>query len=133
MKLQGWDESLATGNSRIDEQHQFLFGLVAEMSLLREEPREHSYVPLLVTTVASYAAVHFQEEEEIMEQSGFPLREAHQVEHQALTGWLAGFPSEYEAGRASLKDVVSHMQSWIETHIRQSDTLWVEHLKSLKA
>ena len=114
-------EALLTGVARIDDQHRFLFSLVEDMAREPDGPGRERLVPLRVATIASYAVVHFREEEGLMEAAAYPELEAHRQEHQALVRWLEEFQSRHQAGRAAFPDLVRRMQAWLSEHIQTCD------------
>ncbi len=124
-------DALLTGHERIDDQHRFLFALVADMA--REGVGGEKLVALRTSTIASYAAVHFLEEEALMGASGYPDIEAHRQEHAALARWIEDFQAAHKAGRASFKDLLQRMQAWLTDHIQSCDARFVAFLRQDRA
>jgi hemerythrin len=114
-------EALLTGVVNIDEQHRFLFSLVADMAREPDGPGWERLMLLRLATIGSYAVVHFREEEGLMEACAYPELDAHRQEHQTLVRWLEEFQAEHQAGRAAFPDLVRRMQAWLAEHIQTCD------------
>ena len=80
-----WRESYASGNEIIDHEHQQLFAQTNALlrTLFNEKPDPallHEQLNRLLQSVAS----HFASEEQILEELGYPDREAHRLKHLGL-------------------------------------------------
>ncbi|MDP2830318.1 MAG: hemerythrin family protein [Sulfuricellaceae bacterium] len=80
-----WDTTRhTTGFEEIDRQHQALVERVNQFSQAVEQHADFSESLRLMNEILSYAKQHFDYEEDLMRDSGFPGAERHTSEHDAL-------------------------------------------------
>ena len=128
-----WTPDLSVGDESIDDDHQALFKLVAELD---SSDRSHDYINSIIDRLKRYTQGHFQREEQYMQQMGFPGMEEHLQEHALFVEWLetirsmyARFPqSPYVVGDA----VNSYLQRWLRDHILEEDMRYRDYVVSKK-
>jgi hemerythrin-like metal-binding protein len=119
---EGWDDSLTTGNDLIDNQHRSLFEMILKLD--RRMVREEFGLGVLdaLQGMKAYAASHFEAEEGLMREAGWPGLDAHRSLHAefmqkaALFGHDALADSEWTA-----LDVLRFLLKWLRAHISVQD------------
>ncbi|MFZ5426987.1 MAG: bacteriohemerythrin [Thermodesulfobacteriota bacterium] len=122
-----WSPSLATGNPGIDEQHRELVRMIRELHGRMEAGEHRQGVLDALQGMLAYAATHFEEEEELMEEAGWDGLDAHEGMHAEFL-WKAG---DFEAqvredfARAS-REMLEYLLGWLVTHIQVEDRRFFE-------
>lgn len=126
------EERYRTGLLEIDQQHAGLFALHEELrsSLTAQHPPHH--VIELMAQLYQQIRVHFETEEELMDELGFPGAKTHRAQHAGLTQRLRGIILEYRlSGDAITQDIISFLQDLIVTHIVREDLEIARHAGTL--
>jgi hemerythrin len=116
MKNIEWDDSLLIGNDLIDIQHKRLIGLI---SAIPEEKSPGDELALEEAIV--YAETHFADEEELLEQIGYPSTSEHVDMHEKMTAILESYKRDYDEGKTDLSAFKQFMYDWIKDHIMLED------------
>ncbi len=111
-----WDQSLAIGNEKIDQQHQYLINLISAIP----ESATDSDSDVLNEAI-SYAGTHLADEEKLMEETGFPLLAEHKRSHKKLVHLLLSYKKQYEDGDTDLYSFKQFMFRWVRDHIVEED------------
>ena len=82
-------------------------------------------VPIL-TSFTEYTEIHFQREEELQKEAGFPLCEEHKKEHQALVETFNGLKLKaLQATEDNVTDIAveigTFLKEWVSKHMVESD------------
>lgn len=127
-----FDDTLKTGDARVDEQHRMLVETFNELQDASLDSLGAEVVAPLLHQLHDYTIQHFTAEQELMARSRFPAAEMleHVEEHRVLTDRVRQLITEYSAGGfESVLPLASLLQDWLAQHIRQSDRRVVEHLR----
>jgi hemerythrin len=118
-----WSEALAIGVDVIDQQHRELFRRAHELIEALKAGRR-SEVGQLVEYLGEYAHTHFQSEETLMRQVGYPGLEAHRERHEEFRRQLAEHVADYERkGATALVTLTLHnwLSDWLRQHVSTAD------------
>jgi hemerythrin len=119
-----WTPDLEIGEPGVDHQHREIFrraGILAG-ALTQGQGREE--VGRLVEYVAAYTYGHFQDEEFLMEELGYPHLAAHRQLHGAFLAEMQERRSAFQREGASSALAISfHLRvcGWLREHIAASD------------
>lgn len=116
--------ALLVGVAEIDRQHDELFR--RQNDLLRSLTSEEGQfeVARAITLLLSYATHHFEAEEELMRQAGFPALDAHREEHRRFLGAVAGCKAQLIASKQTDGDLLqmeTQLAGWLVSHITTAD------------
>lgn len=121
-----FDESLYTGDERIDSQHK---ELIARVNKLIESCTEGNGKLTAVKTLdflMDYTDYHFAEEEALQEKAGYPKLDAHRKLHEEFRRSVDELREmlEEEEGptEAFVAAVNKNIGDWLVNHIRKCDT-----------
>jgi two-component system chemotaxis response regulator CheY len=123
-----WDESLALGNEKIDNDHKYLINLVNTISLAMECNVSHDDLLTQISPLETQCKIHFQREEDIMVKIKFPSLNSHRSEHHGLLNHLRNLYEDVQS-KASMEDckksipLVELLGSWIIRDIKNQDGL----------
>ena len=114
-----WTSALAVGVPQLDEQHQELFRR-AERAILALRAGDRAEVLPLLVYLDEYVAHHFEAEERLMRELGYPGREAHAAAHQAFRADFAAVLRDYRrSGPTALVALTVHnwLSDWLRKHV----------------
>ncbi|WP_243364368.1 bacteriohemerythrin [Fundidesulfovibrio terrae] len=118
----GWDPSLDLGVPEIDEQHRALFTMIVELDERITRDEFGQGVLDALQGMVAYAATHFEEEENLMLQAGWPGVDAHRSMHADFMQKTSLFKGEalIDSEWTSL-DVLRYLLKWLVKHIKLED------------
>lgn len=126
-----WSPNLAVGNPDIDEQHQMLIGMIRELVEQIDAGAHRQGVMDALQGMLAYAATHFEDEEEIMEEAGFEGLERHEGLHAEFM-WKAGdFGTQIQDDYAKAsREVLYFLLTWLVEHIQVEDRAFFNSLSA---
>jgi len=130
-----WDESLALGNTEIDEQHREIFSRFDSLSLACREGHGEESLKSVFMFLDEYVVRHFAAEEALMERSNYPGLLEQREQHVAFRRTLADMHARNldDAARHKLSlDVDRMLIQWFVNHIRNLDAKLVAFVTGLK-
>ena len=128
-----WDPSLAIGIPEIDEQHRSLFEQATRFDAAVRSGLKGKEIQGLFSFLAGYANEHFEAEERIMREAGYPRLASHVLEHAEFRRRLATLLPHWESegdSTALLMAVSGFLMRWLREHIAASDRAIGDHLRS---
>ncbi|MBP2227105.1 methyl-accepting chemotaxis protein [Azospirillum agricola] len=123
-----WTDALAVGDEGIDTDHMILIALLNEAAAHTRDRADRATLAAAVGRLLAYTVLHFEQEERLMESSGYPDLAAHKAEHDALRERTAGLKRRLEAGEAVGDDLLALVRDWLFEHIQHSDERIGRHL-----
>ena len=131
-----WAPDLSVGVESIDAQHR---ELMARANALLEasqlgQGRQAALDTLLF--LSDYVAQHFEDEERLMEEEGFPGLELHRAEHARFRVTLRSLVHRFSttgADRALGSAVEQEVCAWIQGHVLATDRELGRHVRSRRA
>jgi len=131
MPLISWKEVYETGIVALDKEHQ---ELVRQINLLCDAIRDKRGDELLdetLTALVDYTEEHFQHEEKLMQEYGFPGLAAHQQIHQQLRDTVREMKQKHAAGTEGLaQELYKFLRGWLIGHIVEVDKQYGAFLES---
>jgi len=125
-----WNDSFNIQVEVIDEQHRRLVELMNRLIAFQEEETTDKDVAEVLGAMTNYLGYHFDTEEQLMIDHGYPEIESHREEHQAFVTQTAYFIATYREGGASLKkDILLFLKEWLVEHIVKTDGAFGDYLK----
>lgn len=122
-----WTDTLATGVEEIDSQHHYLLHAINQA---REELLEANALDRLepiTRELLAYALFHFETEETLMEEYGYPAAEAadaerHCREHRDFSASVLKFREALNREEeVSVEALLQFLEHWLIEHIMQTD------------
>lgn len=84
MTLLTWNHACTVGVRAMDDQHGILMDVMNELRLAMVRGRGRAEVSQLLSRLIEFTRMHFWNEEQLMEQTGFPSLREHRAEHERL-------------------------------------------------
>lgn len=119
-----WTEDLATGVSRIDDQHKELFRRINILFDACNQGRGKGEIEGVVKFLEDYLETHFSEEEKYMKQCSFPAYSRHKARHFEFIEKFSGIKKKLHSEGPGLLVVLTINQlliDWLREHIRKLD------------
>lgn len=122
MAFLSWRRDYEVGVAQIDAEHRGLFDLVNEFHDARARGDAARETAKVLNRLVAYAEEHFQHEEKLMSDSGYPRLEAHRALHSDLVSSVFAINErlEADAGRAST-EILPFLRNWLVEHIVKND------------
>ncbi len=134
--LLAWDPSLSIGVPEIDDQHRSLFDQAARFDAAVRAGLQGREIRELFDFLARYAQEHFEAEERLMQEAGYPRLASHVLEHAEFRRRLATLLPHWESegdSSALLMAVSGFLMRWLREHIAASDRAVGEFLRTRPA
>jgi hemerythrin len=137
VKVIQWGEQFVVDGGVIDQDHKTLFGLINEFN--QNIPRFESFdqmVPVL-TALKKYTQTHFQREEKLQRLAGYPFRQDHKNEHDAM---IEEFDDLVRKAKQADEDTVtdaavelgSFLRRWLTGHVIENDLPLKAYVKRMR-
>jgi hemerythrin-like metal-binding protein len=113
---------LSVGVDEIDIQHMQLVQLINGLhdNILAGEAVET--MEKVLDRVIDYTAFHFETEEKLMNQHGYPASDVHIEEHRKLVSTALKLQKIFRSGAGAFTmETISFLQDWLQYHIEQSN------------
>ncbi|MDF2501736.1 MAG: hemerythrin-like metal-binding protein [Anaerosporomusa subterranea] len=128
-----WTEQYATSVPEMDEHHQHLFSLLNELHekvlACQTLEEEQELARVLLAELAEYASYHFVAEERLMQECGFPGREAHCREHNLFRERVAAMTETFATNSVAMSfDTFRLLYDWIAEHVLVRDAEYVPYV-----
>lgn len=128
MALITWNESLSVGVDMIDTDHKVLIDQINMLGDAVVDGQDHVMTASVLNVLIDYTAYHFAREQQLMEQTGYPVADDHLREHRLLVKKCREIQAGYQAGTTLGKDVLNFLKVWLTQHILKSDKALGEYL-----
>lgn len=124
-----WSSELSVNVPSIDEQHKKLVNMINALNYAIEDGLTDDALQRIFDGLLLYTNKHFEYEEGLLTQAGFPATEAHQAEHEALRESVKSLKERLASGEMVLgAEVMDFLQAWLVHHIMGSDRAYSKHL-----
>ncbi|MEN6632842.1 MAG: bacteriohemerythrin [Candidatus Polarisedimenticolia bacterium] len=129
MPLITWTDELSVGVRQCDEEHKQLVAMINRLHAAMLEGKGKDVVGPVLRGLVLYVAVHFRNEERLLQTYGYPSLPAHQAEHRKLTAQVAAEQERFEKGQVALAvGLMDFLRDWLVKHIQGSDRLYGAYL-----
>ncbi len=124
-----WTDDLSVGDQHIDEQHQILIDTINQLAGA-EVASDRAMVHMIIDELVSYATFHFEYEEKLMEECGYPDIEAHRKIHQGFVRWISSVREEFIYRRRTQfgERILNYLRHWLRDHILGEDQCYRPYL-----
>jgi hemerythrin-like metal-binding protein len=126
-----FSEDLKLGVDSIDKQHGKLVDLINTLIEMEARPSDANSEAQALEDLADYIDKHFQYEEAIMKEVGYPDFDAHRAMHVAFVRKVMEFNKQHRQGDANLGvDILLFLSKWLIDHIKGEDPRYVEKFRA---
>ena len=122
MALLSWNDQYLIGQPTIDDEHKTLFRLINDFHTHWSENRDRKDIARVLNQLIQYGELHFQDEERIMAQEGYPELESHRRIHEKLIIEIFKLNEELaDQSRLLERDITKFLKQWLVDHIVHND------------
>ena len=131
MALLEWKDEFSVSVSALDAQHKKLFTALNELYDAMRDGIGSQVAPGIIKKLVAYAREHFECEEKLMLQVGYPEYNSHKAEHEKFAAETEKLIQQVEAGMtANSVKLLDFLQKWLQTHILTIDKRYTSHLQA---
>ena len=120
-----WSERYATGEDKIDRQHETLFGCINQLEeMVAQDEISDAKVKELLQFLENYTRIHFAYEEMCMFRLKCPVHEVNIDAHDKFTKAIEDFTARFAREGASkrlLQEMYDAASKWLVNHICKID------------
>jgi hemerythrin len=127
-----WSDDFKVGNRDIDIEHWGLFALVNDLADKVHLGAGDSSIAVTIDALVGYVDAHFEREEELMKECGYPDFDDHLEAHHRLRGSVEYFHNYYRdtPEKFPYEDFLEFLKEWLTRHIMKVDMAYVPYLKN---
>jgi len=130
-----WDDSYSIGVDKVDNQHKELFKRLNDLILANKSDKGRDEVKKILGFLADYTVKHFEDEEELQRESGYPDYELHKEIHDNFVQDVVELKEKLEAGRvdaATMMKFNKKVTKWLINHVKGIDQEVGKHINKNK-
>ena len=126
-----WKEEYSVGVEKIDRQHRHLFEIINKLIDRSGSSGDSGQVRETLTEMLNYAKEHFTDEEELMQEYGYPEIESHKEHHIYFFKTTAELSINALNNQSMVsREIVEFLKLWWTLHILKVDMKYKEFFKS---
>ena len=126
-----WNSRYAVHIDEVDRQHQKLIELINTLYDAMSVGKGKDVLGPVLAELADYTTYHFDTEERLFREYGYPGHEQHKKEHEVLTAKTKTLKQAFDTGNKKLSiDVMLFLSSWLNDHILEEDKKYATFLIS---
>lgn len=126
------EDSLKLDIPEIDSQHETLVGLINELHESMLQRADRAVLDGLLAQLLEHTRHHFDYEEQLMSQHGYPGYDGHKSQHARLIQHLADLIERFQSGELLMSfAAVIELKAWATIHIEKSDRSLGDFLRDL--
>jgi diguanylate cyclase (GGDEF)-like protein/hemerythrin-like metal-binding protein len=124
-----WEDTYASGNLLIDNQHQHLFRLASSLMSVLTEERPLPEVSLRLETLLAHTAQHFHDEETLLREARYRDLPGHALIHATLLSKARKLQAEVQAGHLDFGKLITFLTlDLVKGHILTEDQHCFAHM-----
>lgn len=132
MSIASWADHFKTGIDIIDAQHKGLLESLNGLSDAIEKGQSDRTLNERLASIALHTIKHFQTEEILMKEIGYPTRCDHLNQHCELILQVRTIQYKQSKGQPLNAEVATFLSSWFEHHILEVDMDYVSYMREKK-
>jgi hemerythrin-like metal-binding protein len=123
MAFLNWDDGLSVGVPAIDEEHRRMIDIVVSLHNSMVAGMSDDCFAGLFDSLVDCTETHFQHEETLMDQTGYPAQERHRAEHHKLRLNIKMFREDIidRSNSARVSDMMEFLKVWLLDHMQGED------------
>jgi hemerythrin len=117
-----WDHELETGNARMDADHLELAAMFNRLRDTVESGAGKAACAQVLEDIIRHTKAHFEMEQRLMNQHGYPKMEQHAAEHAMLIRQVRDYRESFDLDSVASKTALMQFpEVWLGYHILFSD------------
>lgn len=129
MGLITWNDHYSVKVPEIDDQHKKLIALANQLYDAMRAGKGRDVLGPVLTELVDYTVYHFESEERLLRQHGYPEHDEHKEQHDSLAERARRFRDDFRQGQESrVMDVMLFLSNWLNVHILEVDKRYATFL-----
>ncbi len=124
-----WTEQFNVGIEVIDQQHRKIVEYLNQLDDINSRVHSNMEIGNLINALIDHTIFHFNFEEKIQQEVGYPYIKAHQRLHVQFAKRLANFQTRFAEGEDISGELESYLTNWLLDHLKHDDTDYAELAK----
>ena len=125
-----WNDHYSVKVPEIDDQHKKLIALANQLYDAMRAGKGREVLGPTLAELVDYTAYHFECEERLLLQHGYPEHEEHKEQHDSLAEKARQFMNDFTQGQGSrAMDVMLFLSNWLNVHILEVDKRYASFLR----
>ncbi len=130
MPLFIWKPSYELGILEIDLDHRQLVGVINDLYEAMKQGQGFELINQTIDHLIEYVGKHFDHEEAIMREAGFPGMFNHEKEHQRFRALVLEMDMRRRAGSGpTASELLNYLSDWLRDHVTSTDKDLGRYLK----
>mgnify|MGYP002725833390 CR=1 FL=1 len=125
-----WNKTMSVGIDVLDNQHKRIAVYINELEQAHSK-NDRDTVSEAIFNLMEYVELHFNAEETLMEEAGYPMFDSHKQVHQSFASRLTRYYERHENREDIAQKLLSELSVWWVTHIGTNDLDYAPYLKKL--
>ena len=126
-----WTDEYSVGVEKIDRQHRHLFEIINKLIERSAASADSKLVTETLTEMLKYAKEHFADEEEMMQEHGYPEIALHKKQHAYFIETTAELSINALNNQSMVaSEIAEFLRLWWTTHILKCDMKYKEFFKA---
>jgi len=121
-----WRDFYAVGDPSLDAQHKQILATINELYEAMQEGKDRAALTCILDALVQYTLVHFEHEEQLMQEHGYPDVAQHATLHEKLRERTIDW--RRRAHLATGHDVLQFLKEWWVGHIQGVDKKYTPYL-----
>lgn len=134
MPLLEWSDKYNTNIRVIDSDHQNLFDAINALYDANKAGYGNDRIGDVIKALRKYVVVHFEHEEHVLEQAGYPEFDTHRATHRDFTHVIDSLAELYhqDPDNVNIDKVIDFLGDWLTEHIIKTDMDYVAYVRGEK-
>lgn len=125
-----WSDGLSVGIEVIDNDHKKLLTLINNLQTAVLYPTGEAFERQALDELVAYTKYHFEREESLLEQYGYPELLPHRRQHQEMIDRVGAFIAAYDKDRETTVEAMTRfLKTWLVDHISGTDQQYSAFLR----
>ena len=117
-----WNDSLLVNIKQIDQQHKKLVQYLNDLYRAMQKKQSQQAIGAILDNLITYTTSHFQTEEKLFDQYGYPETDEHKKMHRELATKVVDFQQQFQSGASGLDmQLIEFLKDWLIEHIMKTD------------
>ena len=128
-----WTKDLETGNKTVDEQHRKIIDAINELMGALMQLKGIEKAKETIDFLSNYVVFHFNEEEQLQKNSGYPDFARHKQLHEDFKRTAQGLVADYKREPENVQVISKLLKvvgDWLVTHIKKEDVAMAKYITS---
>lgn len=122
-----WDEKYSVHVKEMDEQHQRLFDIMAQLHTAMSEGKGNATLIEVLKSLHDYTVEHFSKEEQYMQKFGYSGLSEQKKQHAIFIQKITDYQTSLNDKKLGLSiEVMKFLKDWLIDHIQETDSKYAK-------